>query len=70
MATRASGAGSDSFRNPNRRRLSAVAAVGASRSLLLWCRPPQSDLWDSVTANEWGVDATYLDAADQDQSLH
>jgi hypothetical protein len=32
--------------------------------------PPQSDLWDSATASEWGVDATYLDAADQDQSLH
>lgn len=32
--------------------------------------PPQSDLLESATASEWGVDPTYPDAADQDQSLH
>jgi hypothetical protein len=32
--------------------------------------PPQSDLWDRATASEWEVNATYPDAADQDQSLH
>jgi hypothetical protein len=32
--------------------------------------PPQSDLWDSATASEWEVNATYPNAADQDQSLH
>jgi hypothetical protein len=37
--------------------------------------PPQSDLWrshlrNSATASEWGVNATYPNAADQDQSLH
>ena len=37
--------------------------------------PPQSDfwrsdLWENATASEWGVDPTYPDAADQDQSLH
>jgi hypothetical protein len=31
--------------------------------------PPLSDLWDSATASEWDVDATYPDAANQDQSL-
>jgi Putative transposase len=31
--------------------------------------PPQSDFWDSATASEWGVDPTYPDAADQDQSM-
>jgi hypothetical protein len=37
--------------------------------------PPQSDLWrsdlrNSATASEWEVNATYPNAADQDQSLH
>jgi hypothetical protein len=32
--------------------------------------PQQSDLWDKANASEWGLDATYLDAADQDQTLH
>jgi hypothetical protein len=30
---------------------------------------PQSDLWNNAAASEWDVDATYPDAADQDQSL-
>jgi hypothetical protein len=32
--------------------------------------PPQSDFWDRDTSSEWGVDPTYPDAADQDQSMH
>jgi hypothetical protein len=30
--------------------------------------PLQGDLWDSAAASEWEVNATYPDAADQDQS--
>jgi hypothetical protein len=30
---------------------------------------PQSKLWDHAIAREWGVDATFPDAVEQDQSL-